>query len=125
MKTKRVGKALAGLAFVFATSLSQAQPGGATPELAATSAASVATHETDAHGVALRPSQERIRKGHRDIARVPGAIVTTPVAYPAAPAPAMLRGEHNGELKGWVLLLMGAFLIATIFQRRYQAISDI
>ena len=52
-------------------------------------------------------------------------MAATPVAYPAAPASAGLRGENNGAMKGWVLLLMGAFLICTIFQRRYQALSDI
>ena len=62
---------------------------------------------------------------HRETTRVPAAMAATPVAYPAAPASAGLRGENNGAMKGWVLLLMGAFLICTIFQRRYQALSDI
>ena len=125
MRTKRVVKALAGLAFTAVASLAQAQPAGAESGSTVATAVNVAPLAADTHSPALRTSQERLHKSHHDIARVPAAIMATPVAYPAAPGPTALRSEGNGELKGWVLVLMGAFLIITIFQRRYQALSDI
>jgi len=125
MRTKRVSKALAGLTFVLFAALAQGQPTAPTSGAATAITGSVAPLAADTHSPALRPSQERLHKSHHDIARVPAAIVATPVAYPAAQGPTTLRSEGSGALKGWVLLLMGAFLIITIFQRRYQALSDI
>ena len=85
----------------------------------------VAELDAPGHGVRLRTTPERAVKGGHDATRVSASIVSTPILYPAGQAAAVLGTERNGELKGWVLLLMGAFLIATIFQRRYQALSDV
>jgi hypothetical protein len=57
-------------------------------------------------------------------AALANARMSTPVAFPlvqtASPA-----GNGRTSLKGWVLLLMGAFLIISVSQRRYQALSDL
>lgn len=51
------------------------------------------------------------------------ARMSAPIAYPLAEA-AGPGGSARTEIKGWVLLLMGAFLIFSISQRRYQALSE-
>lgn len=99
-------KALLAMTVFLAASLAQAQPA------------------IDKPGTAHRPATEHVLKSHPAV-RVPAAIVATPAVFPAAQAAIMPVGERNGPLKGWVLLLMGGFLIATISQRRYQALSDI
>jgi hypothetical protein len=125
MNTKRVGEALAGVALVLVASLAHAQSAGTVsgPVVAATM--SMSALDTG-RSTAMRTSPEHALKGHHDATHVPAAILTTPIIYPAGQQAATILGaERNGELKGWVLLLMGAFLIATVFQRRYQALSDI
>lgn len=106
MNKQRGGKALLAMTVVLAASLAHAQPA------------------VDKPGTAHRAVTEHVLKSH-PVAHVPAAIVATPAVFPAAHAAVMPVGERNGPIKGWVLLLMGGFLIATISQRRYQALSDI
>lgn len=106
MTRQSSGKALLATMVLLAASLAQAQP------------------TVDKPGTAHHPAAEHALKNH-PVARVPAAIVATPAVYPTGPAALMPVGERNGPIKGWVLLLMGGFLIGTISQRRYQALSDI
>ena len=124
MRTIRVGKALAGLALFLAATLSHAQSEDAATGPAASEPAGMDASDGVARNLARRAAAEHALKNHRDGTRVSAAIVATPVNYPVAQALAAPGVERNGALKGWVLLLMGAFLIATISQRRYQALSD-
>ena len=109
MIDQRGGKALLAMALIVAASLAQAQP---------------ALEKTDAGLAPQRPATELVLKGHA-VARVPATIMATPAIFPTAQAAVMPVGGHGSPLKGWVLLLMGGFLIATISQRRYQALSDV
>lgn len=113
MIDQRGGKALLAMALIVGASLAQAQPA------LEKTAAALAPH---------RPATELVLKGHSG-ARVPATIAATmaatPAVFPAAQAAVMPVGRHGSPLKGWVLLLMGGFLIATISQRRYQALSDV
>ena len=97
------------MALCVAASLVQAQP---------------ALDSASAEHKALRSATDHALKSHPGT-RVPAAIVARPAVFPAAQVAATPEGGRSSPLKGWVLLLMGGFLIATISQRRYQALSDI
>jgi len=112
----RGSKALTGLVVLLAATLSQAQSSVDASTLASTDGSQRAgvyrAGVVADHGIKSR------------LTRIQAAI-TTPVIYPTAQPGVAATASHGGGLKGWVLLLMGAFLIVTISQRRYQALSDI
>jgi len=124
MRTTRIGKALAESALILAVMLAYAQSSGAAGTAAANATVAVELDRTNrdaAHEVTMEHAMAR----RHTIAHVPAAILTTAAAYPTARAVDAPGRGGNGALKGWVLLLLGTFLIVTISQRRYQTLSDL
>jgi hypothetical protein len=126
MKYLRGRKALIGLAVLLVSSLSQAQSPAVNAQSGPQASLTLAAVDSSMYSGTRRAGTivDHGLKVHHDVNRVQAAL-TTPVLYPTAQGGVVPNGGRGGELKGWVLLLMGTFLIITISQRRYQALSDI
>jgi len=113
------------MAILLAASVASAQLSGVNTSPNAQATVTLAGLDRPDRNVTHHAATEHAVKIRHDSGRNVEANPATPVVYPVAQGSTVAGREHDGRLNGWVLLLMGAFLIVTISQRRYQALSDI